>query len=110
MIIITERISARQLILRRISFCVCMYVCMSVMLRNANYCMWCALVLNSARSCCRTIVYVCHVNADSYIEARMDGTMDYSSIDMDAVEVTLILAGFHRGQTSHPTLHLSLGI
>ena len=83
---------------------------MSVTLRNANYCTRRALVLNSARSYCRTIVYVCHVNADSYIEARMDGTMDYSSIDMDAVEVTLILASFHRGKTSHPTLHLSLGI
>ena len=35
--IIAERLSARQLILLRISFCVCMYVCMYVTLRNANF-------------------------------------------------------------------------
>ena len=39
--IIAERLSARQLILCRISFCVCMYVCtyvcMSITLRSANY-------------------------------------------------------------------------
>ena len=34
--VIAERLSARQLILLRISFCVRMYVCMSVTLRNAN--------------------------------------------------------------------------
>ena len=59
-VIITDRISARQLILRCITFCICMYVCMSVTLRNVNYCMRHALVLNGARSYC-TIVYVCHM-------------------------------------------------
>ena len=36
-LLIAERLSARQLILLRISFCVGMYVCMSVTLRNANF-------------------------------------------------------------------------
>ena len=35
--IIAERLSTRQLILLRISFCVDMFVCMFVTLRNANF-------------------------------------------------------------------------
>ena len=36
-VLIAERLSMRQLILLRVSFCVCMYACMSVMFRNANF-------------------------------------------------------------------------
>ena len=35
--LIAERLSTRQLILLCTSFCVCMYVCMSIMLRNARF-------------------------------------------------------------------------
>ena len=36
-VLIAEHLSVRQLIPLRISFCTCMYACMSVMLRYANY-------------------------------------------------------------------------
>ena len=53
--LIAECLSARQLILLRISFCVCMYVCMSVILRNANF-LYTACTGNTAHAHRRTIV------------------------------------------------------
>ena len=88
---------------------VCMYVCPSRL--GMLIIMYAALSCSQRRAQLPPLFTfaMCNGSADSRsdIEAKMVGTMDDSSIDMDAVEVTIILAGLHRGQTGHPTLHLT---
>ena len=78
---VAERLSARQLILLRISFCVGMYVCMSVMLRNANFdtlrtciSVSCMLHVRGVRKeCGRTIVV--NVASKTMHSDTMDGSI-----------------------------------
>ena len=64
--LIAKCLSARQLIPCHISFCVCMYVCMSVTLRNANY-VYTARMHNHVSGgfmCTKLWAYCCHVQGN----------------------------------------------
>ena len=67
LVLIAERLGVRQLILLHISFCIGIYVCMSVTLRNANF--LCAAVRCKYGACMRPhyCCQLCEYDASIYV-------------------------------------------